>query len=177
MNPMPRLPWSFRPGDAAETAWQFLRADVADVTAAIESMCEPYRLQAQGTSDPRHWYHQTSDLGRGVHVTIHACGQETLIGVHFQSATDLHSYNLKLEGMIFLAIGGSLGLLALEGREVGAILGILLLEFAYWLIFVIFFQWLPHRRRRRRLAWWSHVWRRSFWVALEARLVPGRIYR
>jgi hypothetical protein len=44
-------------------------------------------------------------------------------------------------------------LMAIEGREAGAVFGVLMFESVYWLAFVTFVLAIPHWRRRAQSAW------------------------
>lgn len=161
--------------DALDRAWRYFPVNVPAVTAAIDSMCETLNRPPPDCTTCRHCHHHASETR--VYITMHAHAQDTVVGVHFEPTMDHSACNRNALLVTLLAIGALVALLAMAGRDEGAVFAVFMFESVYWLACVTSMLVIPRWRRQRALSAWSRAWRRTFWAALEARLASSRIYR
>ena len=168
----PSLP---QKNDALDKTWRYFPFNVAAVIAAIDSMCETINLPHQDCTTWRRCHHDASESR--VYITMHAHGQDTVVGVHFQPTINHSACNPNVVFVTLVGIGALVALLAMVGHDAGAAFDVMMFESVYWLACVMFILVVPRWRRQRALSAWSRAWRRTFWVTLEARLASSRIYR
>jgi hypothetical protein len=149
------------------------------VVAAIASLAEDYGLKDMSFDTTDHWSLYDPELSAWLEVTATAAGERTDVAVcvYPQPPTvepPLERASVLLDDFL-VPVGFFAVLYVLMIYPVVLLIALATVVVTFTALIVR--HRLARRRHARASAAWGETWRRTFWPALEQRLLPTRLYR